>query len=229
VEGPADQPLNAVLVRHASVATLLTAAVRLSAPAVRMCVTRVADESRTLYLTFDDGPDPATTQRLLDLLEARMSTATFFLIGENARRYPGLARRIAESGHTVGQHTNTHIDPWRARYSLVRSEMVRATAVIEEATGQSIGWMRPPYGHITPGIARWARENGQRIALWDVMPADFLASATAEGVALHVEAKARPGSLVVLHEGGRAAAITPPAVGRILGSARANGFHCGCL
>jgi peptidoglycan-N-acetylglucosamine deacetylase len=218
-----------VLARHASVAALLTAAARLSAPAMRMCVTRVSDKSRTLYLTFDDGPDPATTQQLLDLLEARMCTATFFLIGENVRRHPGLARRIARSGHTVGQHTHSHIDPWRVRDSVVRSEMEEATAVIEDATGQGVGWVRPPFGHITPGMARWARENGQRIALWDVMPGDFLSSATAEGVARHVEGKARPGSLVVLHEGGRAADVTPPAVGRILGFARANGFHCGCL
>lgn len=200
---------------YALAASLLTAVARASAPLARGCLLRVAG-SDALYLTFDDGPHPATTPALLHVLAEHQAGATFFVGGQQVRQHPALVRAIARAGHTLGQHGDAHMDPWRHPAQTIEADLERATAALEDVTGEPVRWLRPPYGRITPGVVRWAAAAGQRIALWDIMPGDFLRTARPAAVAHHVRRRARPGSIVVLHEGARLARVAPEATDRLL-------------
>lgn len=212
---PSSQAIRAALYSHVP---------RLAAPLLPGCTARIAGAGRSVFLTFDDGPDETSTPLLLDRLAAHAAHATFFLVGERAARQPGLVRQIVTQGHTIGQHGYAHLDAWRAAPRRIREEMERASGVLEEITGTPVRWARPPYGHLTPGAIRWARRNGQRIALWDLMPADFLPGASAEEVARILTSGARPGGIVVLHDGPRVAGIAAAALDLALPSLAARGF-----
>lgn len=211
--------------RYALAAGSLTRLSRVGAPIIPECLWRMPDVGRTVYLTFDDGPDPESTPTLLDALSNAGARATFFVLGEAVEREPGLAREIRAEGHAVGQHGHTHLDAWRARPASVVRDAERAAAVLEDTLGEAITWVRPPYGHITPALMRWARTSGRRIALWDVMPGDFLPSATAPGVTRHVEQWVRPGSIIVLHEGPRCGRIAAEAVRRLTTSPKLEDYR----
>lgn len=166
-----------------------------------------------VHLTYDDGPSPATTQALLDALGT--TRATFFLLGDAVRRHPTLARAIADAGHAVGLHGPTHADPWRQR--LQAPAWNDARSVLEDATGSPVVAMRPPFGHLTPGLLRWARRHTLPVWLWDVMPGDFRPNATPQRIAADTTRLGRPGSLVVLHEGPAVAAVSLGATRHLLG------------
>lgn len=187
------------------------------------------DGKRTLFLTFDDGPCPSTTPRLLDLLARHDVPATFFLVGAAARRRPDLVRAIQAAGHVIGQHTDTHPDAWRTPATEVEAELGRATATLEDLTGAAVRWMRPPYGRFTPAMLRWCRRRGQRVAMWDVMPGDFLSSATPAGVLRRTLRLVRPGSVIVLHEGGPARRVTPAALADALPQLTGLGYRFASL
>jgi peptidoglycan-N-acetylglucosamine deacetylase len=208
---------------------LLTGISRILAPLFPAVVWRKKDAGRTLFVTFDDGPHPVETPMLLDLLDRHAVPASFFHLGAAAETHPDLVRAVADAGHTIGQHTHTHPDPWRTSPRVLREEMARATKAIEDAAGQPVRWMRPPYGHLTRPIRRWAEAHGQRIAMWDVMPGDFLSSATADVVATTVVRLVRPGSVIVLHEGGRATEVTPAALEQAIPILRDDGYDFAAL
>jgi peptidoglycan/xylan/chitin deacetylase (PgdA/CDA1 family) len=201
---------------------------RLAAPFFPDILWRGPDSARTLYLTFDDGPDE-TTPALLDLLAQHGVAATFFLLGERARRRPDLVRAVRAAGHTIGQHTDTHVDAWRTPAVTIAAEMERATETLADITDEVVRWMRPPYGHFTPRMRAWCRARGQRIVMWDAMPGDFLSSATPQTVSRRTLRLARPGSVLVLHEGGHARSVTPPALARALPALLADGYRFAAL
>ena len=177
---------------------------------------RVPTRRRTAYLTFDDGPTPQLTGRLLDLLAQHGAKATFFLIGEEAERDPGLVRAMVEGGHTIGNHTYTHPDAWRTPRGQVLRELSRTSALLEDQTQKPVRWMRPPYGRFTQSMRSWALVRRQRLTMWDLMPGDYLRNATADKVEQRVLSDIRPGSIIVLHDNPKAEHVTPSALARIL-------------
>jgi peptidoglycan-N-acetylglucosamine deacetylase len=197
---------------------------RLAASALPGCEARLPG-ARVVYLTFDDGPHPETTPHLLARLAAHDARASFFLLGDAASRQPGLVAAIRAGGHTVGQHGCGHRDAWRTDRATVLAGMERASGVLASITGEPVRWMRPPYGHLTPAMLRWARERRQRVALWDVMPGDFRRGASAERVAATVVRMVRPGSVVVLHEGPRAGTVSAAALDLLIPPLAARGFR----
>jgi peptidoglycan/xylan/chitin deacetylase (PgdA/CDA1 family) len=170
---------------------------------------------RTLYLTFDDGPTAAMTDPILRVLDRFDARATCFLVGAQAEGDPERVRRIADAGHTVGNHTFTHPDPWRTSDEALIRELERTTDVLQSITGQSVRHLRPPYGRFTRAMRRWGRRRGQRVVMWDVMPGDFLGMATQASVKRHVLRFARGGSVVVLHDN-PIAPMTPAALETVL-------------
>jgi peptidoglycan/xylan/chitin deacetylase (PgdA/CDA1 family) len=164
--------------------------------------------SGALALTFDDGPNPAVTPRLLDLLDQHRVRATFFLIGRFVRACPALAREIAARGHTVGNHTDTHPNlVWLSR-GRIREELTRCQESIAQATGGDMPhWMRPPYGFRGPQLNRVARQQGfQGVVMWSV-----IAFGWKPQPASHLIERlrcvgcsgrdARGGDIIVLHDG----------------------------
>ena len=162
---------------------------------------------REIALTFDDGPSNETA-KFLALLDRLGVRASFFLCGENVERRPGLAGEIVEAGHEVGNHTYSHpFLPLRSPTS-VRAELARTQAVIAESTGRQPTLFRPPFGFRSPALARLLPEMGLHGVHWTVIGMDWKWSAAR--IARRVLTRARPGSIVCLHDGDR----TRPATDR---------------
>ena len=190
---------------------------------------RVEAAAKTAYLTFDDGPTEELTDDLLDLLAQYDAQATHFLVGQNADRHPGRARAIARAGHLVGNHTYTHVDPWSVPHEQLQSEVARTTRRLQSLTQTRLRALRPPYGHPTGHLRRWCAERNQRMVMWDVMPGDYLKTATAGRVARFVNRHVRPGSVIVLHDNPVCEGITLPALTRILETLSAEGWSFDAL
>jgi peptidoglycan/xylan/chitin deacetylase (PgdA/CDA1 family) len=151
-------------------------------------------------LTFDDGPHVEGTPAVLEILAGRGIQATFFLVGEQVRRNPSLAREILAAGHWIGLHCDRHRNLLRLAPWQVRGDIARALASIEDVTGHSPALYRPPYGVLNASALRVARARGWRTLLWSQWGRDWEAGATAASIAARVTDGVREGSLLLLHD-----------------------------
>lgn len=161
---------------------------------------RRTGRSTAIAVTFDDGPNPAITPQLLDLLDQHGVRATFFLIGKHVRACPELAAEIAARGHVLANHTDTHPHlTWVSTRNSVE-ELQRCQEAIERATGHVCRWMRPPYGSRGPQSAGAVRAAGLRgVVMWSVLAWDWTPQPP-ERVIGRLR-KVRGGDIVVLHDG----------------------------
>jgi peptidoglycan/xylan/chitin deacetylase (PgdA/CDA1 family) len=151
-------------------------------------------------LTFDDGPDPASTPAFLDALDDLGWTATFFMLGSMVRRAPELAAQVVAAGHEVAVHGDQHRSHlWRSPRD-VATDLQRATTAIVEATGHRPVWFRPPYGVLSAGSLVAARRLGLRTVLWTAWGRDWRAAATPATVVADVGRHLGPGGTVLLHD-----------------------------
>lgn len=135
---------------------------------------KVDTTAPVIALTFDDGPHATNTPRLLDILRSKNVKATFYVTGENARRYPHILRRMIAEGHEIGNHTLTHGKITRMNESQVRQEIVATHQAVQSATGVIPRSFRPPYGATTPEINSWIKaEFGMPSITWSVDPEDW--------------------------------------------------------
>jgi peptidoglycan-N-acetylglucosamine deacetylase len=149
-------------------------------------------------LTFDDGPHPEGTPAVLEVLEGMR--AMFFLIGEQVERRPALAAEIARRGHLVALHGYRHRPQPFLPARVVREDMARGAAVIEDATGVRLAWHRPPYGLYSPAGLDAARQRGLRPLLWSRWGKDWRRLTTPERIAARAGADLRPGDVILLHD-----------------------------
>ncbi|HEX4084864.1 MAG TPA: polysaccharide deacetylase family protein [Chthoniobacteraceae bacterium] len=171
-----------------------------AATAARVTFSRCNVDGPYIAMTFDDGPSGPNTPRLLDLAARKHIKLTFFLIGQNAQRYPQLVQRELAEGHEVGNHTWTHPVLSKMSDDAVRAEIQKTQDVIINATGYRPTLMRPPYGAMTPRQRLWvSREFGLKIILWDVDPLDWKRPGPSV-VAQRIIAGARPGSIILSHD-----------------------------
>lgn len=155
---------------------------------------------RGYALTFDDGPHARGTPAVLEVLSRENVHATFFLVGEQVRRNPGLAREIVDAGHTIGLHCDRHRNLLRLAPWQVREDVTRALHTIEEATGTSPELYRPPYGVLNAVALRFARTHGWRTLLWSHWGRDWEAWATLASITARVTDGARDGAVLLLHD-----------------------------
>jgi peptidoglycan/xylan/chitin deacetylase (PgdA/CDA1 family) len=162
---------------------------------------------REVALTFDDGPNDAITEALLDLLGRHDTRATFFMIGRFVRQRPALARRVHAAGHLIGNHTETH--PWltmRSR-SRIQAELRDCNQALEDALGAPIRYFRPPHGARRPFVLCAARELGLTTVQWNIMAQDWRPIGSAQ-ILRNVERglercrRRRIGANILLHDGG---------------------------
>jgi peptidoglycan/xylan/chitin deacetylase (PgdA/CDA1 family) len=168
---------------------------RLAAP-LAPSMTSVRTDARAMALTFDDGPDPEWTPRLLDLLARLDARATFFVIGERAARRPDLVARIVSEGHALGSHTWSHPSLPRLSPDRVEDEIRRGR---DQLPAQAEPLFRPPFGDQSFATARIARRLGVRIVLWSAMAEDWRDD-SAEVMADRVIRAAAPGAIVLMHD-----------------------------
>lgn len=153
----------------------------------------------TVYLTFDDGPDPATTPRLLDILDTYGVRASFFILGRQAVRYPRLVRRIHAAGHVIGNHTWRHRHPLRMTRRAAWEEIYKTTVLLEDEVGHRIALFRPPYGYVRACMLEQARELGQQLLLWHRSAIDWGWFGRERLIAHRLQA-IKPGEVVLLHD-----------------------------
>ena len=165
--------------------------------------TRQATSTGDVALTFDDGPDPLWTPAVLDLLRFYRVRATFCLIGVNVRAYPGLVRRIVSEGHTLCNHSWGHevtLGTWSPE--AIRANLVRVNTEIQRALpGAVVPYFRHPGGAWTQRAVMIAAELGMASVHWDVDPQDWRRPG-AGAIIRQVNGGTRPGSIVLLHDGG---------------------------
>ncbi len=161
---------------------------------------QVETTERVLALTFDDGPHPKLTPRLLDLLAERQLKATFYVIGRNVRSYPEIAARIVEEGHEIANHTQTHPQLSRLSAARVSKELQGAHEAILEGTGVVATTMRPPFGAVNQRVRQVARsEFDYTTIMWSVDPQDWRYR-NAERVTAQLLAGAAPGAIMLCHD-----------------------------
>ena len=180
-------------------------------------------DRRSIALTFDDGTDPDRTPALLDALAELGVPATFFVVGRAVDAHPELAARIVAGGHELGNHTYSHRYLPLARSRSVADELAATDAAILRATGRVPSLARPPYGGRSPWNVRAFDRAGKRLVLWDVNSFDWK-GAPADEVARRVLESTRPGSIVLMHDGGRDHTHTIDAVRMLVPALREQGF-----
>lgn len=174
---------------------------------------------KVAYLTFDDGPNRTYTPQVLGLLRKHHAKATFFMIGSSAKANPALVRQVRAEGHAIGNHTFSH--PWLHRLSRagVAGQLRSTDAVLGHTT-----CMRPPGGFVNSGVTSVSRGLGKSVVLWSVDTSDWSRPGAARINASLVRG-ARPGAILLMHDGGGPRAQTVAALGRALTSLSARGYR----
>lgn len=178
-------------------------------------------------LTFDDGPDPDATPRVLELLRRGGHTATFFCIGRNAARHPAVVTAAAAAGHEIGNHTYTHPPLTLVPRRRLVEEIRRAHWVLASLSGGTPLHFRPPLGWATPAVLRQVTAEGYRTVLGTVYPSDPHAP-DADTIVRRTVARLAPGRIVILHDGtsrGRSRERTLEALPEILAQVEARGLR----
>lgn len=155
---------------------------------------RVDDGKPSVYLTFDDGPIPESTPWLLETLAKFDAKATFFMVADNARRYPHLHKAVLEAGHAVGNHTFHHKPPFRQSVE----EMMRDVALAHEVLDSKL--FRPPHGIMTRSQQKALSAAGYTVVMFDLNTLDYHADRTPQQIIDSVCRNVRPGCIINLHD-----------------------------
>ncbi len=154
---------------------------------------RMDKHEKSVYLTFDDGPIPEATPFILDTLAEFGIHATFFMVGDNVRKYPELYRRVVEEGHRIGNHTFHHMGGFRHTVKTYNADAEQADKLLHTDL------FRPPHGWMRLDQYIWLGRK-YRIVMWDLVTRDYSKWMTAEGVLANVRRYARNGSIITFHD-----------------------------
>lgn len=153
-------------------------------------------QEKKIAITFDDGPHPVYTEKLLDGLKERGIRATFFVLGEKAEACPEIIERMVEEGHIIGNHTYSHIQLKSNNRDQFRNELVQTNEVISGITGKEVQYVRPPYG-------TWDKKLEEELnmfpVLWNVDPNDWC-TGSADKVTRRITDKAKENSIILMHD-----------------------------
>lgn len=163
------------------------------------CLWKMPHIDKELYLTFDDGPTPEITPWVLDCLKQYEAKATFFCIGKNVAQHPEIVQRILAEGHSLGNHTQNHLNGWMTNQQIYFDDIAQCDETLLNFARQERALFRPPYGKLTP--AQYIHlKNKYRIVMWDVLSFDFDLKIAEDKVLSNVLNYAEPGSIIVMHD-----------------------------
>lgn len=182
------------------------------------------EDKNQVALTFDDGPHPEYTPQILAVLDRYHVKATFFMVGDMARQYPEVARKVANQGHEVADHTMTHPEAPKTDDQRLRREVQRAAQLLEQISGKKVHYFRPPYGYFDVAYFQACRDNNMDVVLWSIVPRDW-EQPPADVLVRRVAAEIRPGAIVLLHDGGGDRRQTVEALPAIIEAIRAKGLQ----
>jgi peptidoglycan/xylan/chitin deacetylase (PgdA/CDA1 family) len=195
--------------------------------AVQFRASGAARVARAVALTFDDGPSPQYTPRILAALTRLRVRATFFVIGYLAEANPDLVRRELRLGMSVGNHSYNHpeVPPFDQLPPRLLGDEIALGGQVLSRLGARPRLFRPPGGSSSPALVRAAAALGQRVVLWSVDPADWSPGSSAKEITKRVLSAVRPGSIVILHDGGGDRSATLAALPAIVRGIRHRGLH----
>ncbi|MFJ8545994.1 polysaccharide deacetylase family protein [Streptomyces sp. NPDC093586] len=193
-------------------------------PARSEPILRMSGRGRTMMLTFDDGPDPRYTPRILDTLAEYDVRATFFVCGEMADDNRDLLTRMADEGHVVGNHTWSHPLLTKLTRRRIRSEMESTCEIVEKAYGEPPRWFRAPYGAWNRAVFQLGAELGMEPLAWTVDSLDWTTPGTAT-IIDRIEGGAAPGVVVLSHDAGGDRSQTVRALRTYLPQLLDSGYH----
>jgi peptidoglycan/xylan/chitin deacetylase (PgdA/CDA1 family) len=168
-------------------------------------VWNIPNTENTIYLTFDDGPTPEITERVLEILDNHHIKATFFCIGDNVRKHPEIVQKIISKQHSAGNHTYSHLKGWKTKTKTYISNTEACEIKLNSLFKiRNSKLFRPPYGKITPWQSYKLRKLGYKIIMWDVLSKDYDASISAEKCYENVIKNVSSGSIIVFHDSNKA-------------------------
>lgn len=179
--------------------------------------------SPDVALTFDDGPQPTFTPQVLNVLQLYHVQATFFCIGSQVRKYPGIVRQTYQDGDVVGNHTWSHPNLTRLSPDEIRSQIRSASTAIQQTTGRAPTLFRPPYDATNATVGRIAAQLGLVQTEWTIDTRDWQRPGVAAIVSTVLNS-ARNGSIIILHDGGGDRSQTVQALPLIIKGLRQRGF-----
>lgn len=184
-------------------------------------VWRFSSKEKVLYLTFDDGPTPEITEWTLQELKKYNAKATFFCIGKNIAEHPDIFQKIIEEKHSVGNHSNNHLNGWKTKTEDYLQNMEDAEKYFENNSKL----FRPPYGRLTLKQSKEIRKKGYKILMWDVLSADFDPAVSNEKCLENVIRNIQNGSIIVFHDSVKASEKLHFVLPQLLEYYSAKGFH----
>lgn len=181
-----------------------------------------------LYLTFDDGPTPIITAFVLDTLAQYNAKATFFCIGKNALEHPAILKKTKAAGHSIGNHTQHHLNGWKTNNKLYFDEVNTCNQTLKEITGEYPKLFRPPYGKATHSQYRLLSKAYQ-LVFWDVLSMDYDINIAPEKALSNVLDYSKSGSVIVFHDSTKASNSLQYALPKVLAHFSQKGFTFAAL
>ena len=157
--------------------------------------------SPCVYLTFDDGPHPHFTEKIMDILQEQGAGATFFMLGKMALKYPSLVRAVCDRGHTVALHSFEHRRLFFQSSNYFLQQLKLSKEIVEQIIEQPVHLFRPPHGIFRPGLIRACRSLNLRMALWSVLTYDYDLNVTDRTILHLVQSDVKNGDIIVFHDG----------------------------
>lgn len=156
-------------------------------------VWNITTQEKILYLTFDDGPIPNLSEKIISLLKEYQAEATFFCVGDNVAKYPEVYQKIISEGHSVGNHTYSHLNGWLQNTNDYIENVEKCSEFVQSTL------FRPPYGKIKPAQQNILRKK-YLLIMWDVLTRDYDSNISPKQCFANVDKYAKPGSIIVFHD-----------------------------
>ena len=187
---------------------------------------RFQSNEKEIFLTFDDGPTPEITQFVLSELKKYNAKATFFCIGKNIQNYPEIFNEIISDGHSIGNHTQNHLNGWKTTTENYIANFLECHKTITQFNKIKFKkqLFRPPYGKIKKSQAKKILKKGYKIIMWDVLSADFDNTISKERCLQNVLNNAKKGSIIVFHDSLKASKKVKYALPTVLKTFSDKGF-----
>jgi peptidoglycan/xylan/chitin deacetylase (PgdA/CDA1 family) len=184
---------------------------------------KLPPEKKVIALTFDDGPWPNTTAKVLDILKKNRIKSTFFVVGQNVKNYPDLTKQIVADGHIIANHTWHH---WYHQMSAEAAayEVANTGDIIYQTTGVRTSLFRPPGGIMNNGVAAYAKNNKYAVIMWSADSMDYSRPAVPR-LMNNIFREAKPGGIVLMHDGGGDRSHTVKALPEIISRFRKQGYE----
>ena len=183
-----------------------------------------SNKEKVIALTIDDGPWPKTTAKMLDILKQNHVKATFFWVGTALQENPEIGKRVVAEGHAIGNHTWHH---WYRKMdqATAKSEIEKTNELIYQTTGVKTSFFRPPGGYLNNGLAAYAKSQKNSVVMWSVTSADTDPRAKYQVFVKNVIRDAKPGAIVLMHDGGGNRERTVKALPEIISGLKQQGYR----